>query len=102
MSFYPSSTLLAELTLISPNDCISMPVECSCLTKEGLDKISLALTDKKKCELALESKSSLIETQYLGSTQTIHTPFWQEPSFIVSGFVVSFSVGGLLTYFLTR
>ena len=74
-----------------------------CYTPGQLEKIAQAITDLKKCSLALTEKDRLIQENMLRFDKLNAGPaFWQEPMFVWGGIVVGVSVGSLVTFLVMR
>lgn len=79
------------------------PLESVCYSKEERLKIAKALVDLKKCEVEVYQKTQLIKQNMLTYDGLNPGPaWWQEPSFVAGGIIVSFSVGTLVTWYLLR
>jgi len=72
----------------------------ACYTDLEMAKIAGTITDLKKCSLALAEKTTLIETKLAKFDAA--PAFWQEPTFIMGGTVVSVSLGAMLGFYLAR
>lgn len=75
--------------------------EMHCYNPEQMQKLAEGLTDLKKCKIALAEKDHLIQESLMRFDDT-GPAWWQEPSFVVGGMVVSVSVTALVTYLIVR
>jgi len=73
-----------------------------CLDSRDQTKISKAIKDLLKCQIDLDAKNKLIDERLITYQNTPTTTWWQEPSVIVGGVTVSFCLGALVAYSMTR
>lgn len=79
------------------NSCRFMETpECKCYSQRERDLIASKIKDLSLCEFSLE------QYKIVAAPPPPPTAFWQEPSFVVGGLVVSFSVGVAVGVILTR
>jgi hypothetical protein len=71
-----------------------------CYSDKELIKLSKAITLYKQCRVELAEKDILINTKL--KKYDAAPAFWQEPSFVVGGIVVSAAVGAGVTWYLLR
>ena len=88
--------LLFAVTL-KPSDCETRGLSCSCFTKEDTRKIAGGIASLKICRYELKLSQDFLSAHKIEDTKL---PFYKEPSFIAGGLVISFGVGGLITYLL--
>ncbi len=77
---------------------------CRCYGPADLAKIADAVVDLQKCQLELGEKNQLV-LERLAAPQvgaSPHFSFWQEPSVIVGGIVISAGVASFATYWLLK
>lgn len=77
--------------------CPSDIVGCRCYNKQEREKIAQAIVDLKKCQFALDEKERLIEKRFMTFDAQHGIAWWQEPTVIVSGIVISASVASIVT-----
>lgn len=102
MIFLMISELALSQTFL-PKDCFDQGVECSCYKKEDIDKIAKGVVELKTCKIELGEKERFIQERMMnpdGINPAI--AWWQEPSIIVGGFVVTLSLTGIITYFVVK
>lgn len=80
---------------LQPGECI--PQNCVCYTLQDADKIAEGLRYSEYCRYALGEYETFA---YKNNTHAKNTDWWQEPSIIIGGLVISASVFGLLGYFI--
>lgn len=73
-----------------------------CLDAAGQAKIATAIKDLEKCHVDLDAKNQLIHERLETFAGAPALAWWQEPSAIIGGTVVSFSLGAALVYYVTR
>lgn len=84
------------LTIIYTSNSLA---EQGCYSPEERKKIAQAIIDLRLCQVSLMEKDRLIQDKlnsYSGPQ------WWQDPTTIVAGTVISLSVGGILTYILVK
>lgn len=74
-----------------------------CYGKAQLEKIATAIIELKTCRVNVAEKDALI-AERLGDPNVYRpsTAWWQEPSMIVGGIVVSASFASFLTLYMVR
>ncbi len=75
--------------------------ELHCYSDIEQEKIASAISDLYLCETTLDEKEIFIE-QNLRKYADSGPSFWQEPTFLVAGVAVSFSVGLIAGFVLSR
>jgi len=76
-----------------------LPLGCRCFSPPKLRVIANGLTDLESCRLALEAKNDLIETRLMAPVDRSRgVAWWQEPTVIIGGVVVSATVASFLTF----
>lgn len=79
----------------------SSPLTSKCYGGTDLYKLSKAITDLQKCQVELIEKNKVIDEKLTKFDAAAAGPqFWQEPSFVVGGVVISFAVGSLVTAYV--
>ena len=73
--------------------CSSMAEGCQCYGPAQMRILANGIQNLKKCEFALEEKERLIEEDFIQFKNKSNVAFWQEPSFVAGGIVLSFSLG---------
>lgn len=68
--------------------------ETLCLTPQQVKKAADAVRDLKHCQIDLAARQKLIHEELLASSAP--SPWWQDPSVIIGGMVLSAGVGGLM------
>ena len=72
-----------------------------CYSESELHKLSVLITDLQKCQAELVAKDRLInERLVLPEAAQAGQAWWQTPSFVVGGIVVSASAATILTWYL--
>lgn len=61
-----------------------------------MSHIATAIKDLQTCQRTLDLREQFIQENMMKFQPQAEPAFWQEPSFIISGMVVSFGVGALL------
>ena len=101
-----SRTVQAQDHPIHALSCIDasgqLDPDCRCYTPGERDKIAEAIKDLNYCKMRLRAKDKLVyqRLQTFDGAESLH--WWQEPSAVIGGVVVSFSVGALIGYFATK
>lgn len=85
---------------ISPKECLKID-NCWCYHPDALNLIGQQITERKKCLIELENEKSLVQTNLINNASQGQA-WWQEPSFIVGGIVVTFTTTALITYLLVK
>lgn len=105
MTFCQSDPLLGQVNDntqrgLTPSECSVFKVSCKCYGSSAQAKIFKAITDLEKCQIDLNEKSLYVQTRLVtwGAGQPV--AFWQEPSWVISGMVVSASIGAALGAYL--
>jgi hypothetical protein len=84
-----------DLRTLSPDECFAQKLTCACYTPQATSYIAQELLECQIERYSLEEYSKLIEIKAA-------SPWYEDPSFIVGSVVVSFSVGALLGYLVTK
>lgn len=87
---------------LTPSECIAYKIGCTCYAPPQLKKIYVGLTTLEKCAVALREKDSYIKDRLVtwGAGQPV--AFWQEPSWIMGGVVVSAGITAGITVWLLK
>lgn len=93
--------MAGSLSHKTPTECLGIP-GCACYAPEALDTIAREMVEYRKCQVALDEKEKLIETRFVTFEANHGIAWWQEPTTIVGGLVVSASVATLATFWLVR
>lgn len=91
------SWLIFSLTLALPASRLRAE---TCYADEDVSKIAGAIRALDVCEETLRLREQFIETQKLEALPA--ALWWQEPTVIVGGLAVSFTVGSLVTLYLVK
>lgn len=102
--------LVSSLGLAAPGNGYAAPpvascdvVGCRCYEPAALTKIAGAITDLKKCQFDLGEKDKLIANRLENPTvDRPHTAWWQEPSVVLGGVVLTASVATLGTLWVVH
>lgn len=86
----------------TPGECLEYQQECLCYKKESIDKIARAIVDLKLCQYSLKEREEYIKERYNTFNSSHGEAWWQQPEIVISGVVISFSLGALLTYGLAK
>jgi hypothetical protein len=97
--FLVTSPSLLFGTTLKPSECEIRGLSCSCFSAEDTRKLSAGITELKTCRAELMLSREFLSTHKIDDTKP---PFYKEPTVIFGGIVVSFGVGGLITYLLMR
>lgn len=85
-----------------PSSSLKMPLEV-CYTHDERVKLAAVIVDYEKCKIDLDEKNDLIRRNMLTFDKiTTGQAWWQEPSFVWGGMVVSFALGGIFTFLLIQ
>lgn len=77
--------------------------EIICYSIPQREKIAQAITDLKKCQVDTTAKDELITKNMLTFDGVNSGPsWWQEPSFVFGGMIVSVALGGMVTFLVMR
>lgn len=79
---------------------ISSTSKAECYTTGEVEKLAKAIVDLQNCSMALIEKDELIQVKLAKYDATI--AWWQEPSVVVGGLVVSASIATIATVFLLK
>jgi hypothetical protein len=81
---------------VTPDQCKILP-NCRCYTKEGIDIAAKATVDLEKCQKDLQIRENLIKERMEIFNANEGEAWWQNPSTIVAGIVISASVATVIT-----
>ena len=97
------STYATQSTLAEGLDylCKSQGIDprCHCYTEVERRALSSTISNLGKCNIELRQANEVIEERLTTFDGAEGLHWWQEPTAIYSGVVVSFSVGALLGYY---
>lgn len=91
-------TVQNQITVECPTDIPG----CRCYNKQERDKLATAIVDLQKCQLALDEKERLIEKRFITFDAQHGIAWWQEPTVVFSGMVISASVASIITVLATN
>jgi hypothetical protein len=102
LALLSSTSSIAEQRKLVPL-VASVPVQSggACYSDAELSRISKAITDLAACRVSFAEQEMFIN-ENLRKYSESGPSFWQEPSFIAGGLIVSFSVGALFGVFGDR
>jgi hypothetical protein len=92
--------LAAELHLwLTPKICIEKQEDCTCYTRPQITKIYEGLRELDKCQATV-----MLKADFITSSSKNYEPlaWWQEPTFVVGGIIVSASLAAMLTYMMVH
>lgn len=78
------------------------PEPSVCYSFVEREKIADAIVSLEKCRVEVAEQDWLIRERLTKFDNANGPSFWQDPSFVVGGVLVSFSVGAILTYLVVR
>jgi hypothetical protein len=93
--------VIISMIISSVNNLIAQPLkslpasdcrECACFTNAALDTIAKGLRNYEVCNIEREELKAFIERKHEAKQEW---QWYQEPSFIAGGLVISFSLGAL-------
>lgn len=95
-----SSSALAQALCQTPLELDARG--CRCYAPEQLRKIADGLVELQTCRVDLAAKNQLIEERLKNGPAAAEPAWWQSPTVVVGGVVVSFAVGAGLIYLLKK
>lgn len=86
---------------LMPPACSGLDTGCRCFPPEDISKIAGLVKDHRKCEASLLEKDILLQNRFI-EFQASGEAWWQEPSVILGGIVVSASLATIVTVLLIK
>lgn len=83
----------------SPSECLDAQTHCVCYSPKALKRIAEVVRANTDCQLELEEYKRFQQNEMQPMQQAA---WYQEPSFIVGGVVLSLGVGVMLGLMMTR
>lgn len=80
----------------------SLLAQSKCYTEAEVAKIASAITSLTKCENELFLRKTFIDETITAQEPPKQTAWWQEPSVIAGGLVISFSTGLLVSLLIAK
>jgi len=96
-----SKALASDLQHKTPAEC-SIIDGCVCFAPIALDAIATEMVELRKCRIALDEKQRLINERFITFDSNHGIAWWQEPTVIAGGLVISFSLASLLTFWAVQ
>jgi hypothetical protein len=78
------------------------PETSVCYSYADREKIADTIVQLEKCRVEVAEQDWLIRERLTTFGNANEPSFWQDPSFVVGGMLVSFSMGAILTYLVVR
>lgn len=73
-----------------------------CYTEEQLKKISDGIIELRKCRIELSEKNSLIDQRLIHGPGMQEFSWYQEPTVIIGGLVVTIGITSVMTYLIIK
>lgn len=80
----------------------TLSTDTLCLSPAEQDKLAKELIDLDKCRIDLKARQEIIDTRVLTYAGTPAIAWWQEPTTVVGGMVISASIASVITVWFVR